>query len=74
MFFSEHRALKKNELESLQVITKYQKKKVSTVGGVLLFSDEKKQLFPDAYIKAGVFSGEDKSKILDSVRLEGNLR
>jgi len=42
---------------------------VPTVGGLLLFGNERERDFPDAWIQAGRFAGRDKSRIVDQVEI-----
>jgi len=71
--FKAMRKLAQRDLETLEIVTTYQGKKVPTIAGVLLFSKAKEKYFPDAWIQAGRFKGTDKSKIIDSVTLKGFL-
>ncbi len=64
--FSEYRELKKSDLETLKLITKYQARNVPTVGGLILFGKNRGKYFPDAWIQAGRFKGSDKQEIMDS--------
>jgi predicted HTH transcriptional regulator len=64
--FAEVRRLKKADLESLQLVTRHQGRLAPTVGGVLLFGGDRLKHFPDAFIRAGCFAGQDKQTILDS--------
>lgn len=54
------------DLESLDLVTTYQNKKVPTVGGMILFGKERLKYFPDAWIQVGRFSGNTKTKIFDT--------
>ena len=65
-FFSEYRKLKQSDLISLRLMTQYQGRQVPTVGGMLLFGDEREHYFPDAWIQAGRFQGLDKRTIVDT--------
>lgn len=71
--FADVRRLRKRDLESLRLLTRWQGKLVPTVGGVLLFGQDRLKHFPDAWIHVGRFDGGDRSRILDSRRLEGPL-
>lgn len=71
--FSEQRNLSKKDLETLQILTSHQGKVVPTIGGVLLFGKDRESYFPDAWIKAGSFKGQDKSKIIDNIEIHENL-
>lgn len=63
--FAPIRPLRKRDLETLRLLTDYQGRKVPTVGGVLLFGRERERHFPDAWIQAGRFAGQDKARIVD---------
>lgn len=65
--FAEYRKLKKSDYETLRLITKEQGKNVPTNGGMILFGKNREKYFPDAWIQAGRFEGQDKKNILDSV-------
>jgi predicted HTH transcriptional regulator len=64
--FSEYRKLKKSDLVTLKLITKYQGRNVPTIGGLILFGKNREKYFPDAWIQAGRFKGNDKQEIMDS--------
>lgn len=64
--FSEYRKLKKTDLETLKLVTKYQGRIVPTVGGIVLFGKLRDKYFPDAWIQIGRFKGIDKKNIIDS--------
>ena len=67
--FAPVRKLKRADLDTLRLVTRYQGRKVPTVGGMLLFGKERESYFPDAWIQAGRFHGTDKSKIADSTEI-----
>ena len=69
--FAPHRNLQRRDLLALHLVTKHQGKQVPTVGGLLLFGrdDDRRELFPDAWIQAGRFAGRDRRHILDSVEI-----
>jgi predicted HTH transcriptional regulator len=69
--FAPVRKLRRADLETLRLVTKHQGRTVPTVGGLLLFGNERERFFPDAWIQAGRFPGTDKSKIADSVEIRG---
>jgi ATP-dependent DNA helicase RecG len=71
--FSSIRKLQKSDLRILQITAIHQNHEVPTVGGFLLFGRDRRETFPDAYIRAGCFSGVDKSEIIDSVEIVGYL-
>ncbi len=64
--FKSIKKITKTDLEALGLIIIYQNHKVPTVGGVILFCDEREKYFPDAWIKVGRFSGVTKKHIADS--------
>src|SRR6185503_19236635 len=63
------RKLRRADLESLHLVTHYQGRKVPTVGGILLFGEERQRYFPDAWIQAGRFDGPDRSRIQDHAEI-----
>ena len=64
--FAPIRKLDKAALESLDLVTTYQRKKVPTVGGIILFGKDRLTLFPDAWIQVGRFTGVTKTSITDT--------
>jgi predicted HTH transcriptional regulator len=68
--FADVRKLRRRDLETLRLVTTHQGHKVPTVGGMLLFGQERLDHFPDAWIQAGRFEGTDKATILDHVELK----
>jgi ATP-dependent DNA helicase RecG len=64
-FFAPVRRLARSDLETLRLVTTHQGRKVPTVGGMLLFGEDRERHFPDAWIQAGRFGGSDKSRIVD---------
>jgi len=71
--FAPTRRLKRLDLETLKLITRHQGRKVPTVGGMLLFGKERERYFPDAWIQAGRFRGEDRSRIADTAEIRLHL-
>jgi predicted HTH transcriptional regulator len=67
--FAPVRALRRADLETLRLVALHQGKRVPTVGGVLLFGEERERHFPDAWIQAGRFRGGDKTHIVDSAEI-----
>jgi len=67
--FAPVRKLKRADLETLRLVEKHQRRKVPTIGGMLLFGKERERCFPDAWIQAGRFRGTDKTHIADSVEI-----
>lgn len=64
--FTNVRKLSKADLESLDLITTCQRKKVPTIGGMILFGKDRLKYFPDAWIQVGRFAGITKTKITDT--------
>jgi len=71
--FTAIRTLRKQDLETLRIVTTHQRRKVPTVGGMLLFGKERERHFPDAWIQAGRFRGADRSVIVDRLEIRGPL-
>lgn len=71
--FAPIRKLRRSDLRTLQITTIRQNHEVPTVGGFLLFGRDRRTTFPDGYIRAGCFSGIDKSNIIDSAEITGYL-
>jgi len=67
--FAPLRKLKREDLETLRLVTKHQGHTVPTVAGVLLFGRDRARHFPDAWIQAGRFRGTDKTHIADHVEI-----
>lgn len=67
------RRLAKRDMETLQLVVKYQGRKVPTIGGTLLFGTDRLRYFPDAWIQAGRFEGIDRSAIVDHAEFKGLL-
>ncbi len=67
--FSDRHNLKPKDLESLDIITTYQNKKVPTAGGLILFGKARLKYFPDAWIQVGRFEGVTKTNILDTQKI-----
>lgn len=63
------RRLRRNDLETLRLVTSHQRRTVPTVGGILLFGQDRERHFPDAWIQAGRFHGSDKSVIVDRMEI-----
>lgn len=68
--FSSIRKLSIADLESLDLLTTYQKKKVPTNAGVILFGKNHLKYFPDAWIQVGRFIGVTKTKIFDTQEIK----
>ena len=71
-WFAPKRKLRRGDLEVLGLVTRDQARKVPTVGGVLLFGRDKERHFPDAWIQAGKFRGEDRARIADQRDIRGH--
>lgn len=67
------RNLTTSDLVTLGVCKKDLDRVVPTVGGVLLFSPQRLDYFPDSWINVGIFSGLDRSSIGSNYRLKGQL-
>jgi ATP-dependent DNA helicase RecG len=72
-FFKPIRKLTTQALENLKVTTSYQGGVVPTIGGVLLFGAARRKHFPDTWIQAGRFAGNDRRRILDSTEARSYL-
>jgi predicted HTH transcriptional regulator len=71
--FAPVRRLKRSDLETLRLVARHQGRTVPTVGGVLLFGKERERYFPDAWIQAGRFVGQDRSRIADTTEIRLHL-
>jgi len=67
--FASVRRLRRQDLETLRLVTEHQGRKVPTVGGMLLFGRNRERHFPDAWIQVGRFGGTDKSHIVDRAEI-----
>ena len=67
--FAAVRTITRRDLETLRLVTDHQGRKVPTVGGMLLFGQDRERYFPDAWIQAGRFRGADKSAIVDRAEI-----
>jgi ATP-dependent DNA helicase RecG len=72
-FFRPVRRLTRHELETLKLVTTYQGRIVPTIGGVLLFGADRLRHFPDAWIQAGRFAGNDRRRIMDTTEVRSYL-
>ena len=68
--FSEYRKLGLGDLDILRLCTTHQGRSVPTVGGILLFGRDRLAHFPDAWIQAGRFAGDDRTNIVDRADLQ----
>lgn len=64
--FAATRKLTKADLDSMDLVTSYQHKKVPTAGGMILFGKNRLKYFPDTWIQVGRFSGVTKTHITDT--------
>jgi predicted HTH transcriptional regulator len=71
--FAPVRTLRRQDLETMRLMTHHQGRKVPTVGGILLFGRERDRSFPDAWIQVGRFEGKDKSRIVDRAEIRSVL-
>lgn len=67
--FAAFRKLARRDLETLRLLTDHQGRKVPTVGGMILFGNDRERHFPDAWIHAGRFDGTDRSRIVDRAEI-----
>jgi len=72
-FFKPIRRLERSDLITLKLATHYQGRIVPTIGGVLLFGVDRLNHYPDAWIQAGRFGGNDRRRILDSTQIRSYL-
>lgn len=72
-FFKPIRKLTRPELQTLKIVTNYQGRIVPTIGGMLLFGTDRLNHYPDAWIQAGRFVGNDRRRILDSTEVRACL-
>ncbi|MGH7821861.1 MAG: ATP-binding protein, partial [Candidatus Binatia bacterium] len=63
------RKLGRADLETLRLVVAHQGRRVPTVGGMLLFGQDRERHFPDAWIQAGRFRNTDKSRIVDRAEI-----
>ena len=64
--FAPVKKLSKTDLDSMDLATTYQQKKVPTAGGIILFGKGRLKYFPDAWIQVGRFAGVTKTHIVDT--------
>jgi predicted HTH transcriptional regulator len=72
-FFKSVRKLTRHDLQTLKIVTNYQGRVVPTIGGVPLFGVDRLNHYPDAWIQAGRFAGNDRRRILDSIEVRSYL-
>jgi ATP-dependent DNA helicase RecG len=71
--FRDQREPSENDLLTLRLVTREQRRLVPTKGGVLLFGKERTQHFPDAWVQCGRFVGRNKASIFDHIELYDHL-
>ena len=71
--FSSVRKLTRTNIATLRLLTTHQGRSVPTVGGLLLFGQDRLDHFPDAWIQAGRFAGTDKAAIIDQAEFKMSL-
>ena len=64
------REMRKKDLQSLHLVVRHQGRLVPTCGGVILFGSDRAELFPDAWIQVGRFSGTTRTHIEDMRELQ----
>ena len=60
-------------LQSLRILVKDQGRLVPSQGGILLYGEDRRQYFDDAWIQCGRFIGKDKADIFDHIDIEEPL-
>lgn len=70
LFANISKKLTEGTVKLLGLIVQYHARELPSNGAVLLFADHYKDFFPDAIIRLGLFSGTDKSQIIDQQTLE----
>lgn len=68
--FSDQRKVNEKSLQSLKLLRKEQGRLVPTKGAILLFGKERTEVFPDAWVQCGRFSGIDKAVIFDHIDID----
>ena len=71
--FAPFRTLARRDLKALRLLTEHQGRKVPTVGGMILFGEDRERHFPDARIQAGRFQIPDGSRWGDVKAASTNL-
>jgi predicted HTH transcriptional regulator len=67
--FSSICKLTPSKLETLDILTNYQGHNVPTIGGVILFCQQREKYFPDSWIQVGRFAGHNKRYISDAAEI-----
>ncbi len=63
--FSSVQKLSREGMKTLRLLTRHQGRWVPTIGAMILFGRDRLNIFPDAWIQAGRFSGIDRAHIDD---------
>ena len=71
--FSEIRQGSIRDLDTLGVLTSHQGRCVPSIGGMVLFGEDRLSRFPDAWIQAGRFAGSDRSHISEQIEFKQPL-
>lgn len=71
--FEATRTLRPADYDTLRLTTTMDGRRVPTVGGTLLFGADRLARFPDAWIQAARFRGDDRSVIIDSFDITAPL-
>lgn len=72
--FEDTRALDEKSLLTLKLLKRDQGRTVPTIGGLLLFGKEEREMrFPDAWVQCGRFIGTDKADIFDHTEITDHL-
>ncbi|MFH0944865.1 MAG: helix-turn-helix domain-containing protein [Planctomycetota bacterium] len=67
--FGDLRKIGSRDLEKLSLVVRADGRLVPTVGGLLLFGDQRLSEFPDARIRAARFGGIDRARIIDRAEI-----
>ncbi|OYZ36335.1 MAG: hypothetical protein B7Y25_07685 [Alphaproteobacteria bacterium 16-39-46] len=67
--FEQHRKINSHDLITLGLMIKERESFIPTIGGILLFSKNRLNYFPDSWVQLGAFDGNDKKKIIDSQQI-----
>ena len=60
-------------LDEEERLTRFEKRRVPTVGGLLLFGKNRAHVFPDAWVQCGRFTGKDRTHIFDHTEIHEHL-
>lgn len=71
--FAPLRKLQRSDMKTLQLTCMHQHREVPTVGGILLFGKDRRNVFPEAFLRAGCFAGTDRATILDTADIRSHL-